>query len=91
MQRLKKNKPSALLMKIDGIPTTDAESVAKGFRDHFLLVYAETFNARHPALPSRHYGTALCQVIFDIADVEKLLRRINPCSAMGPDDTHPVS
>ena len=65
MRRFKKNKPSALLLKIDGIPTTDAESVAKGFRDHFLSVYAETFNARNPALPSRHYDTALCQVTFN--------------------------
>ena len=64
--------------------TTDAESVAKGFRDHFLSVYAETFNARHPALPSRHYDNALCQVTFDIADVVKLLKRINPYSAMRP-------
>ena len=59
MRRFKKNKPSALLLKIDGIPTTDAESVAKDFRDHFLSVYAETFIARHPVLPSRHYDTAL--------------------------------
>ena len=54
-------------------------------------MYAETFNERHPALPFRHYDTALCQVIFDIADVEKLLKRINPNSAMGPDDIHLVS
>ena len=89
MRRFKKNKPSALLLKIDGIPTTDAESVAKGFRDHFLSVYAETSMQRHPALTSRHYDTALCQVTFDIADIEKLLKRINPYSAMGPDDIHP--
>ena len=49
---------------------TDAELVTKGSGDHFLSVYAETFNARHSALPSRHYDTALCQVIFDVADVE---------------------
>ena len=89
MRRFKKNKPSALLLKIDGTPTTDAETVAKGFRDHFLSVYAETFNERHPALPSRHYDSALCQVIFDVAHVEKLLERISPYNAMGPDDIHP--
>ena len=89
MRRFKKNKPSALFLKIDGISTTEAQSVAKGFRDHFLPVYVEIFNARHPSLPSRHYDTALCQVIFDIAAVEKLLKRINPYSAMGPDDIHP--
>ena len=61
----------------------------KGFRDHFLSVYTETVKARHPALPSRHYDTTLWQVTFDIADIEKILKRINPYSAMGPDYIHP--
>ena len=82
-------RPSALIRNPDGIPTTNSESVAKGFRDHFLSVYAETLNATHPALPSCHYDTALCRVTFDITDVEKLPKRINPYSAMGPDDIHP--
>ena len=89
MRRFKKNKPSAFLLKLNEIPTADAESVAKGFRDHLLSVQAETFNATHPALPSRHYGTALWQVPLHIAEVGKLLERINPYSVIGPDDIHP--
>ena len=62
MRRCKKNKPSALLLKPDEIPTTKATSLANGFRDHFVSVYTDSFVGLHPVLFPRQYDTALCQV-----------------------------
>ena len=89
MRRCKKNKPSALLRKLDEIPTTEAISVANGFGDHFVSVYTDSFVGPHPVLSPRQYDTALCQVTFEVADVGKLLKQVNPYSAMGPDYIHP--
>ena len=74
MRRYKKNKPSALLLKLDEIPTTEAISVANGFRDHFVSVYTDSFVGPHPVLFPPQYDTALCQVTFEVADVGKLLK-----------------
>ena len=70
-----------------------------GFSSRLLQLVQEEDWIQHVCEPTRyrigqrpslrHYDTALCQVIFDVADVEKLLKRINPCSAVGPDDIHP--
>ena len=89
MQRCKKNKLSALLLKLDEISTTEAISVANGFRDHFVSVYTDSFDGTHPVLSPSQYDTALCQVTFRVADVGKLLKQVNPYSAMGPDYIHP--
>ena len=40
-------------------------------------------------LSPRQYDTALCHVTFEVADVGKLLKQVNPYSAMGPDYIHP--
>ena len=86
---VRKNKPSALLLKLNEIPTTEAISVANGFRDHFVSVYTDSSVGPHPVLSPRQYDTALCQVTFEVADVGKLLKQVNPYSAMGPDYIHP--
>ena len=78
-----------LLLKLDEIPTTEAISVANGFRDHFVSVYTDSFDGPHPVLSPRQYYTALCQVTFEVADVGKLLKQVNPNGAMGPDYIHP--
>ena len=89
MRRCKKNKPSALLLKLDEIPTAEAILVANGFRDHFVSVYTDSFDGPHPVFSPRQYDTALCQVTYGVADVEKFLKQVDPYSAMGPDYIHP--
>ena len=88
MRRSKKNKPSAPLLKLGEITTTKAVLVTNGFQDHFISVYADPFDGPHPVLSPRLYDTALCQVTFGVADVGKLLKQVNPYSAMVPDYIH---
>ena len=68
---------------------TEAVLVANGFRDHFVSVYADSFDGPHSVRFPRQYDTALCQVIFEVGDVGKLLKQVNPYSATGPDYIHP--
>ena len=89
MRRSKKYRPSVLLLKLDEIPTTEAISVANGFRDHFVSVYTDSFDGPHPVLSPRQYDTALCQGTLGVTDVEKLLEQLNPYSAKGPYYNHP--
>ena len=89
MRRSKKNKPSALLLKLGEIPAIEAVLVVNGFQDHFVSVYTDSFDGPHPVLASRQYDTALCQVTFEVADVEKLLKQVNPYSVMEPDYIRP--
>ena len=89
MRRCKKNKPSAILLELDEIPTIEAILVVNGFRDHFVSVYTDSFDGSQPVLSPRQYETAVCQVTFRVADVGKLQKQVNPYSAMGLDYIHP--
>ena len=89
MRCSKKNKPLALLLKLDETSTTEAILIANGFRDYFVSVYTDWFDGPHPVLSPRQYDTALYQVAYGVADVWKLLKQVSPYSAMGPDYIHP--
>ena len=65
MQRCKKNKPSALILKLNEIPTTEAVLAANGFWDKFVSVYVGSFDGAHTILFPRQYDTDLCQVTYE--------------------------
>ena len=88
MRCFKKYKPSELLLKFGEILKTEAVLIASGFQDNFISVYADSSDGPHPVLSPLQYNTALCQATFDVTDVGKFLKQVNPYSAVGPDYVH---
>ncbi|KAA3676029.1 uncharacterized protein DEA37_0011181 [Paragonimus westermani] len=90
MRRLRKNKPSALSLRLpNGETSSDSLVVAELFREYFSAIYNVVSPSWHPVLPLQKFRQPLVTAEFSVLDVEDLLLKVNPYGAMGPDMIHP--
>ncbi|KAA3680755.1 uncharacterized protein DEA37_0006971 [Paragonimus westermani] len=90
IRRQRKTKPSALSLRLpDGETSSNPQVVAEMFREYYSSVYNVDLPNWHPILPQRHFQQPILTADFSVSDVQDLLLKINPYSAMGPDKIHP--
>ncbi|KAA3680751.1 uncharacterized protein DEA37_0006968 [Paragonimus westermani] len=90
IRRQRKTKPSAPSLRLpEGETSSNPQMFAKVFREYHSPVYKVYLPNWHPILPRRHFQHPILTADFYMSDVQDLLLKINPYSAMGPDKIHP--
>jgi hypothetical protein len=90
MRHCRRNKPTAFSFRNgNGETTENSTVVAQLFRAHYAVLYSSTPVNTHPPFPTRNFTWPLTDLDFTETDVYELLRKVNPFSALGPDDVHP--
>ena len=89
LRRLRKQTPTALVLRSGNQPTSDQHEVANIFRDHFASVYALTTGSDTPELSEQDITKPLPALLFTVEEIKSLLKATNCYGAMGPDKIHP--